>query len=100
VYVINDLVDLTADRIHPRKRNRAFASGILSVASGLCAAPILLLLAVVISLQLPPLFVGALVFYFTTTCLYSFWLKGQVIVDVLFLTSLYTIRILAGAAAS
>ena len=100
VYVINDLLDLTADRLHPRKRNRPFASGTLSVAKGLCIAPILLALAAVISTQLPLSFVGVLLAYFVSTCLYSFWLKEQVIVDVMLLASLYTSRILAGAAAT
>ncbi len=98
--MINDLLDLTADRLHPRKRTRAFASGKLSIAKGLCTAPILLLLAGVISSQLPPLFAGVLLIYFAATCLYSFWLKGQVVVDVMLLASLYTSRILAGAAAT
>jgi 4-hydroxybenzoate polyprenyltransferase len=100
VYVINDLLDLTADRLHPRKRTRPFASGKLSVAKGLCVAPILLALVAAISTQLPSPFVWVLLAYFVSTCLYSFWLKGQVIVDVMLLASLYTSRILAGAAAT
>ena len=100
VYVINDLLDLTADRRHPRKRNRVFASGRLSVAKGLCIAPTLLAVAAAISTQLPLSFAVVLTGYFITTCLYSFWLKGQVIVDVMLLASLYTSRVLAGAAAT
>jgi 4-hydroxybenzoate polyprenyltransferase len=46
------------------------------------------------------MFLGTLATYFFTTCLYSFWLKRQVIVDVMLLASLYTFRILAGAAAT
>jgi 4-hydroxybenzoate polyprenyltransferase/phosphoserine phosphatase len=100
VYVINDLLDLTADRLHPRKRKRPFASGELSVANGVAVVPVLLALAITISALLPLQFAGVLLIYFATTCLYSFWLKGQVIVDVMLLASLYTTRIIAGAAAT
>jgi 4-hydroxybenzoate polyprenyltransferase len=100
VYVINDLLDLAADRAHERKRNRAFASGAIPVAHGIVLAPLLLGLAIGVATQLPPLFALALLGYFVATCLYSFWLKNQVIVDIMLLASLYTVRILAGAAAT
>jgi len=100
VYVINDLLDLPSDRVHARKRTRPFASGAVPIAQGVLMAPCLLVGAAVLCLQLPPLFAGALLAYFVTTCLYSFWLKNQVIVDVLLLASLYTSRIIAGAAAT
>jgi len=100
VYVINDLLDLASDRLHSRKRNRPFASGKLSIAQGLAIASLLLLLAAATSTQLPAVFAEVLLTYFVVTCLYSFWLKGQVVVDVMLLASLYTSRILAGAAAT
>ena len=100
VYVINDLLDLPSDRVHPRKRTRPFASGAVPIMQGVLIAPCLLLAAALVSLHLPLAFAGALLAYFITTCLYSFWLKNQVIVDVLLLASLYTSRIIAGAAAT
>jgi 4-hydroxybenzoate polyprenyltransferase len=100
VYVINDLLDLPSDRVHPRKRTRPFASGAVPIARGMLMVPFLLAGAALMCLQLPPAFAGALLAYFVTTCLYSFWLKNQVIVDVLLLASLYTSRIIAGAAAT
>jgi 4-hydroxybenzoate polyprenyltransferase len=100
VYIINDLVDLPADRTHPRKKDRPLASGALSVPAAITSIPILLLISAVICLGLPGRFSVVLVGYFFLTCLYSFWLKKQVIVDVMLLASLYTIRILAGAAAT
>jgi len=100
VYVINDLLDLSSDRVHARKRNRPFASGALPISHGLVMAPGLLLASALIAAQLPIAFAGTLVAYFAVTCLYSFWLKNQVIVDVLMLASLYTSRIIAGSAAT
>ena len=100
VYVINDLLDLSSDRLHARKRNRPFASGALPISQGLVMAPALLLTSALIATQLPLAFVATLLAYFVVTCLYSFWLKNQVIVDVLMLASLYTSRIIAGSAAT
>lgn len=100
VYVINDLLDLPSDRQHERKRERPFASGMLSVAQGVTLIPFLLAGAVFTCLALPLPFALSLLGYFFVTCLYSFWLKNQVIVDVMLLASLYTSRIIAGAAAT
>lgn len=100
VYVINDLLDLPSDRTHKRKKNRPFASGAIPIPQGVLSAAVLLVLALIICAFLTPAFAGALLGYFVLTSLYSFWLKGQVIVDVMLLASLYTSRILAGAAAT
>jgi 4-hydroxybenzoate polyprenyltransferase/phosphoserine phosphatase len=101
VYILNDLVDLQADRAHPRKRLRPFASGAVPLMHGAILASALLLGAVLISLLFtPPLFLGTLAVYYIATVAYSFWLKRKLIVDVLTLAGLYTIRIIAGAAAA
>lgn len=100
VYVLNDLLDLEADREHIRKRNRPFASGVIPVQNGTLLAPILLVAAAGVCVWLPSSFGVVLTFYFFLTLLYSFWLKKQVIVDVMLLASLYTLRIIAGAAAA
>lgn len=101
VYLLNDLVDLEADRAHPRKRFRPFASGRLPVAWGMVLAPALLAGAAVIALVwTPPAFLVALVAYYAVTFAYSFWLKRKALVDVMTLAGLYTARIIAGAAAT
>jgi len=99
VYLLNDLLDLPSDRLHPRKRSRPFASGQASVTVGLVWVPILLLAAIAIALTLPRLFLLILLGYYATTLVYSFWAKRLVIVDVMCLAGLYTTRVLAGAAA-
>ncbi len=100
VYVINDLLDLDADRRHPRKRNRPFASGALSARSGLVFAVLLLAGAVAITLAVGPQFGAVLAAYYLLTWAYSVRLKRAAIVDVMTLAALYTVRIIAGSAAT
>ena len=100
VYLLNDLVDVQDDRHHARKRSRPFASGALSLIMGWAAWPALLLVAVVLSVWLMPvLFSVSLGVYFVLTVAYSLQLKQLAVVDVLTLAALYSLRIIAGAAA-
>jgi 4-hydroxybenzoate polyprenyltransferase len=99
VYLLNDLLDLEADRAHARKSKRPFAAGDLSILAGLLMAPCLLAVAVVFAAFLPPKFWLVLATYYTLTCAYSFVLKGKVLIDALALAGLYTLRIIAGSAA-
>jgi 4-hydroxybenzoate polyprenyltransferase len=101
VYVLNDLVDLSADRAHPRKCRRPFAAGDLSAATGILMAGGLLLAALAFGLATGnPLFIAILAVYLLLTFAYSLWLKRKLLVDVLTLAGLYTIRIVAGGAAA
>ena len=99
IYIINDLLDLESDRSHPRKRFRPFASAQLSILHGVFAASLLIaasfLLGTVIGLD----FLIVLLVYLFLTVTYSFGLKRLVLVDCLTLATLYTMRIIAGAAA-
>lgn len=100
VYVLNDMLDLEADRAHPRKSKRPFAAGDLSILAGLMIVPVLLCAAIAITVFLPPRFQIVFATYYTLTVAYSFGLKGRVIVDALALAGLYTLRIIAGSAAA
>lgn len=101
IYIVNDLVDLPSDRAHPRKRLRPFASGEVNARQGLIFAAGLLLLSVTLAaLLLPSAFLLVLLTYLVATSLYSFWLKRKMVADVLGLAALYTLRIVAGAAAT
>ncbi len=100
VYVLNDLLDLDADRMHATKMARPFASAQLSLSIGLAMVPLLLVAAAVLAAFLPLGFLGVLAFYYFCTLLYSFWFKSQVLLDVLALALLYTVRLLAGKVAS
>jgi 4-hydroxybenzoate polyprenyltransferase len=99
VYIANDLLDLDSDRIHPRKRLRPFASGRLSIAHGVFIAPVLLLMSALVGTQVSAAFLGWLAVYFLVTCAYSMGLKRVIVIDCLTLALLYTLRIVAGAAA-
>jgi 4-hydroxybenzoate polyprenyltransferase len=99
VYLLNDLLDLPADRRHPTKRHRPFAAGELQIQTGVALMAGLLIAAVLIGLFLPPGFLGLLAIYYVMTLGYSFRFKQAALVDVLVLAGLYTLRILSGSAA-
>lgn len=100
VYLLNDMLDLAADRQHHSKCKRPFAAGQLSLLFGLMAAPTLLLVAIGLACLLPIKFMLVLAAYYVATLAYSFGLKQLVMIDVLALAGLYTVRIVAGAAAT
>jgi 4-hydroxybenzoate polyprenyltransferase len=99
VYLLNDLVDLEADRAHPTKRFRVVASGQLPSEVAAAAIPFLLLVAAMTALTVSSAFAGMLATYFVLTSAYTFYLKRLVVVDIVVLASLYTMRIVAGAVA-
>lgn len=101
VYLLNDLLDLPDDRAHRTKRTRPFAAGYLPVLHGVVAIPLLLVAAFgLAAVFLPLTYFGLLALYFLLTLAYSLYLKRRVLVDVFTLAGLYTLRILAGAAAT
>jgi 4-hydroxybenzoate polyprenyltransferase len=100
-YILNDILDVEADRRHPTKRYRPFAAGTLSPALGLVLVPGLLAIAFAVSWStLPAKFIELLAIYVVLTTMYSLYLKRVAVVDVLLLAALYTLRVLAGIAAS
>ncbi len=98
-YIINDLLDLPADRIHPTKKRRPFAAGKLSIPQGIFLFIFLVIASISLSLLLPSAFTGMLVLYLIITITYSLYLKKKMVVDVLVLAGLYTHRIVAGGIA-
>jgi 4-hydroxybenzoate polyprenyltransferase len=99
-YIVNDLLDLEEDRRHEVKKHRPFASGRMSIGSGLLLASTCLLVSLGTAGFLPRPFFAVLAIYFLLTCLYSFFLKRLLLVDVLTLALLYTLRIVAGSHAT
>ena len=99
-YIVNDLHDLPLDRKHKTKRFRPLASGAISIPFGIGMAFVLASLSFGLTLAfLPRLFLAFLLIYTFLTLFYSFDLKRRLIVDALTLAILYTLRIIAGAAA-
>ena len=98
VYIINDLVDLNADRRHPTKCFRPFASGAIPVTYGAIVAPLLLAFTFGISFVTSLQFSFALAAYFILTLAYSLTIKRKLIADIVVLAMLYTMRVIAGAA--
>ncbi len=98
-YLLNDLIDLAADRQHRSKRNRPFASGALPLAEGLAAIPVLAVAVGALLLAMPPAFAVVTLLYVVVTLAYSFRLKRVPILDLFVLAFLFTVRLLAGIAA-
>ena len=100
VYLVNDILDLEADRRHPRKRNRPFAAGRLGLLTGIVSAGGLALISIIGAFIVGPQFGLVLVGYLIVTSTYSLWIKRLPIIDIIVLASLYTVRIIAGGAAT
>ncbi len=100
VYILNDCLDLSSDRRHPRKKSRPFASGSLSIPVGLSLAVGSLMAGVLLAFALPSVFFMVLAGYFVLTTAYSFYLKQFVLLDVIVLAQLYTVRVYGGGAAT
>ena len=99
VYVLNDLLDLTPDRLHPRKRNRPFAAGRIPLLHGIFVAPALAVAGLAVAWLCNAAFAVVLLAYYAMTLAYSLRLKRIVMVDVVLLAALYTVRIIGGTVA-
>jgi 4-hydroxybenzoate polyprenyltransferase len=99
IYILNDLVDLDADRAHRTKRLRPLAAGTVSIRKAMVAGPSLLLVGLGVGLLVSTQFVTVLFAYLALTTAYTFYLKRKMMVDVVALASLYTLRVVAGAVA-
>lgn len=99
-YVLNDLLDVGADRQHFRKKNRPFASGKISTVRGLFLSLALLLVAFGLGSLVGGDYLIILVVYLALTLSYSFYFKQKLLIDVIMLASLYTLRIFAGGQAT
>ena len=99
VYVLNDLFDLASDRTHPSKRKRPLAAGVLSLATAFAISLLLLIGGIAIAWMTGPLVAVAILTYVVVNALYTVQLKRVPVFDVFCLAGLYTLRIVAGAAA-
>lgn len=96
VYIINDIVDVEADRQHPIKRTRPIASGKLPISTAIAAAVVLLLFSFPLAYFLAPAFALICLVYFLMNLAYTNWLKHIPVLDVLILAAGFVLRVGAG----
>ena len=96
VYLINDLMDVQADRQHPQKRKRPIASGQLPVWIAVTVASLFVLIIFPLAYRLSPFFALVCLGYFILNLAYSRWLKHTLLLDVFILASFYVLRVVAG----
>jgi 4-hydroxybenzoate polyprenyltransferase/phosphoserine phosphatase len=99
VYVVNDLLDLEADRKNPTKKLRPLASGALSVRTAMGVAPFLFAAGLGLAALLKPDYLYLVIAYIVIGFGYSLYLKRKIVADVMVLAGLYTLRIFAGGVA-
>lgn len=99
VYIINDIMDVESDRMHPKKKYRPIASGELSTKQALIFFIILITVIIVCLFFQRPVFAVVIVMYFITNLLYSLRVKSIVLLDVFFISFGFMLRVLGGAAA-
>jgi len=100
VYTVNDIVDAPADRIHPVKRHRPIASGVVPIGTAKVLAVTLLVLGMAGALYGPPLFALVAFLYFVQNLAYSFKLKAIAYADVVFIAIGFVLRVIAGGLAT
>ncbi|MGQ9642765.1 MAG: decaprenyl-phosphate phosphoribosyltransferase [Ignavibacterium sp.] len=98
VYVVNDLIDIEADKAHPKKKNRPLPSGRIKKSSALILSIVLLLVVLLSYFFFNPQFISFLYAFLFLNILYSFYLKHIVILDIFSIAAGFSIRVLAGAA--
>ena len=98
VYIINDIMDVEADRLHPKKKFRPIAAGKLSIPAAITAAVVILVASIPFSIYLSPTFAVIVYSYFLLNFAYSKWLKHIPLIDVLVIAADFVLRVAAGVA--
>ncbi len=97
VYVFNDIIDIERDRIHPIKRSRPLAAGVITIGQAWITAGICLLVAVIISLRFGTDVTAVLGIYLVLNIFYSLKGKDIIILDTMIIALGFVLRVLAGA---
>ncbi len=97
MYLINDLVDQEADKVHFSKKNRPLASGLLSQKIIVSTAFFLLLLALSLAFLISDLIFATSILFVTVQILYSFFLKRLIILDIMAISFSFMLRVFAGS---
>ena len=99
VYIINDIMDVESDRVHPKKKYRPIASGEVSVKQAMVFLVIIVIGIAAGLIFQRPVFSFVIVLYLITNLLYSLKVKSIVLLDVFFISFGFMLRVLGGAAA-
>jgi 4-hydroxybenzoate polyprenyltransferase len=97
VYLVNDIIDIEKDKLHPTKRLRPIASGRVSIVRGLVAASILGIFSLSLAFSFSIYFGFVILAYFAFNLAYSLFLKNRVIIDVFCIGVFFLLRIIAGS---
>ena len=97
VYILNDIVDIKKDMLHPKKKLRPIASGEISKKKAMMIVSVLFPITIISGLYLDMGFGMVMIFYFLNNYLYSHYLKSKVIIDVLSIAIGFVLRVIAGA---
>ena len=100
VYVLNDALDVASDRLDPDKRTRPLAAGTVSLGAGVSLIPLLLALALAFAWSLPRPAQWALAAYAGGALVYNLGIKRTLWLDLVLLSGLYALRVIAGALAA
>ncbi|MGL4741020.1 MAG: decaprenyl-phosphate phosphoribosyltransferase [Sarcina sp.] len=99
VYIMNDIVDVEKDRIHPKKKNRPIASGAIKIPAAIVSLLVLLVISLGTAYFINIALFIVLIIYFVNNILYSFKIKHIVIVDVISIAIGFILRVIAGGIA-
>lgn len=97
LYLFNDIIDISRDRLHPTKKKRPIASGKLPIPIALFFAIVGFFASLYLSFNFSFFFFVTLLSYLVIQVAYSFWLKNIIIIDVLIIASGFILRVYAGA---
>ena len=97
VYVLNDIIDCEKDKLHPKKKKRPIASGIISKMEASIVMAVLLPIVLIISFYIDLYFGWVILSYFANNILYSFKVKHIVILDVMSIALGFLLRVIGGA---
>lgn len=98
IYIINDIIDIKADAVHPQKKYRPLPSGKISIQSAWITSVVIFLLLIILSFISPIEFIYFLASFILLNIIYSVYFKHIVILDVFSIAAGFTIRVLGGAA--
>jgi 4-hydroxybenzoate polyprenyltransferase len=96
VYLLNDIMDLESDRLHPEKRKRPMAAGQISVRAGVAVSLLLAAVSLAVGSMFDFRFLLVLMAYAANNLMYSFYLKKKTVLDVMSIAIGFVARVYGG----